>query len=65
MANAPKEKTKASKIRGSMIDFCTCTYPVQDALYGQGRRVFNSAPGNAGKNPRRFRCTVCKREKEV
>jgi hypothetical protein len=41
-----------------MIMKCGCTHPVQDSLYGKGRRVFNKTPekkaGGAGA-----RCTVC------
>lgn len=41
---------------------CSCFHPGQDALYGQGLRVFNETAKRRGEQPV-YRCTVCTREK--
>lgn len=43
---------------------CVCDNPYQDKLYGRGNRLFNHAPSKQTK-PNRYRCTVCKAEREV
>ena len=45
-----------------MIMRCTCEHAQQDALYGPKMRVFNQC---AGKTNIKYRCTVCKSEKEA
>lgn len=47
-----------------MILSCGCDHKGQDALHGQGRRVFNlTTKGQAGQKV--FRCTVCGAERAV
>lgn len=46
-----KEQTK--------VLLCDCKHPAQDKLHGAGKRVHNLA-NKSGK----WRCTVCKNEKE-
>jgi len=48
----------------ALVRFCSCAHAFQDTLYGEGRRIFNHAPGNKGKAPKRYRCTACGREVE-
>ncbi|MEW6095059.1 MAG: hypothetical protein AB1567_00840 [bacterium] len=43
-----------------MIQNCNCNHSFQDKRYGKGMRVFNIA----GKDKKKLRCTVCKREIE-
>lgn len=43
---------------------CGKSHEFQDSTYGKGKRVFNSASSKGAKS-RRFRCTVCAKEKEL
>lgn len=43
---------------------CDCKNTGQDTLYGKGMRLFNKAD-QRGKLPRRWRCTVCEKTKEI
>ncbi len=45
-----------------MILKCTCYHPVQDSLYGVGRRVHNKMTRTT--SGQKYRCTVCKTERE-
>ena len=41
---------------------CQCQHEYQDKKYGRQMRLFNLADGN-GKQPGRYRCTVCGKER--
>lgn len=45
---------------GMAIAPCSCHHPIQDHLYGKGRRVHNTVK-NTGKLGGDIRCTVCAR----
>lgn len=45
-----------------MIMKCLCSHEQQDQMYGKGMRIFNAC---AGKTNVKYRCTVCKHEKEL
>jgi len=60
----PKPTITTSAPAAIIISKCTCTHPDQDEIYGLGMRVWNHAPSKGAK-PKRYRCTVCGREKEV
>jgi hypothetical protein len=49
--------------QASIIKPCTCKNKTQDELYGIGNRVWINAPSKGAK-PKRYRCTVCLKEKE-
>lgn len=43
---------------------CDCPHPFQDKTYGNGMRVHNPTGKAGGKEEgKKFRCTVCKKEK--
>jgi len=46
-----------------MILQCTCIHPYQDKLYGKGKRVHNQMQRSGG-GAIKYRCTVCKTERE-
>ena len=46
------------------IGHCDCSHEYQDKIYGKGMRVFNNAPSK-GSNPKRYRCTVCKKDTQL
>lgn len=46
------------------ISTCSCFHEVQDSIYGKGKRLFNIAT-KKGAKPKNFRCTVCKKEKDI
>lgn len=43
---------------------CDCTNDFQDNKYGKKMRVHNPAFSKGGQ-PRRYRCTVCRKEKNL
>ena len=46
-----------------MILKCTCYHPAQDKLNGKGKRVHNKMNRTVGGQ--KYRCTVCKNERET
>lgn len=51
-------------MEGIKIMNCTCKHETQDKMYGFMKRLFNHAPSKGAK-PKRYRCTVCRKEKDV
>ena len=47
-----------------MILKCNCKHDFQDKVYGLGKRVHNQIVNKINKLIAKFRCTVCKTERE-